>query len=181
MKHKILCIIDCQEDFITGALKNEEAIKAVPKIVKKAQEFDGEYIFITRDTHNEDYLDTKEGKHLPIPHCIKGTPGWMLNSDLSRVLTQKDVKEEHIIAYFDKPTFGSTALVKHISRISGELEIEICGFCTDICVISNALMIKGAVNDRADIAVDSECCAGTTPEAHKAALGIMENCQIEIQ
>lgn len=179
-KTKILVLVDVQKDFIDGALRNEDAIKAVPSIVKKAEEFKGDYIFVTRDTHDENYLNTPEGKNLPFVHCIKGTDGWNLPYTLAQVLMDKDIREETSIQYFNKPTFGSFALAEAIRAIPGDLDIEICGFCTDICVVSNALLIKAAVYDRAEIKVLKDLCAGVTKHSHNAALTTMEKCQIEI-
>lgn len=179
-KTKILVLIDVQKDFIDGALRNEDAIKTVPNIVKKAEEFNGDYIFVTRDTHGEDYLGTPEGVSLPVVHCVKGTDGWNINSDLAKVLMNKDVREETPVLYFNKPTFGSFALAEAVRAIPGELEIEICGFCTDICVVSNALLIKAAVYDRAKVKVLGDLCAGVTPASHEAALNTMRMCQIDV-
>ena len=180
MKHKILVVVDVQNDFITGSLGSKEAQDKVVNIVNKIKHFDGDYIFVTRDTHNEDYLDTKEGKELPTVHCLESTPGWMLPSEVSKLLMDYDVQEKCQIFYINKPTFGSAALGEEIAAIRGDLEIEIIGFCTDICVVSNALIIKANVYDRADITVDSTCCAGTSPEAHYAALLTMKKCQINV-
>lgn len=179
-KTKILVLVDVQNDFIDGALKNEDAIKVVPNIVKKAKEFNGDYVFVTRDTHDENYLNTLEGKNLPFVHCVKGTDGWNINSDLAKVLMDKDVREETCVLYFNKPTFGSYALAEAIRAIPGELDIEICGFCTDICVVSNALLVKAAVYDRAKVKVLGDLCAGVTPESHEAALNTMRMCQIDV-
>ena len=181
-KIKILVIIDAQNDFIDGSLRNEDAIKAVPNIVKKINDFKGNYIFVTRDTHKENYLNTKEGKKLPVEHCIYGSDGWMINSDITKALHKKDLQEECLIQYFDKPTFGSFDLMKMISNCVGknEAEIEFVGFCTDICVISNVLINKANCYENAELTVDASCCAGVTPESHKAALTAMKMCQINV-
>lgn len=180
---KILVVIDAQVDFITGALRNEEAIKAVPNIVNKINNFDGDYIFVTMDTHNEDYLNSKEGKKLPVKHCVKGTDGWKLQEDIKKALLDFDAKEKKNVMYFYKPTFGSIDLQNFVEmdeEFEGELEIEYVGFCTDICVVSNVLMEKALLYDRANITVDASCCAGVTPEKHKAALETMKSCQINV-
>lgn len=173
---KILCLIDVQNDFITGALRNEDAIKTVPNIVEKVKKFDGDYIFMTQDTHSENYMDTKEGQKLPVIHCVEGTEGWAIEETVAKAVSEKNAFVETIM----KPTFGSLELANEISKIQGELEIEICGYCTDICVISNALLLKAQLYDRANIRVIENCCAGVTPPTHFAACKAMEMCQIDI-
>lgn len=180
---KVLIVIDCQNDFITGALRNEEAIKAVPNIVKKINEFDGDYIIVTMDTHGSNYLETNEGKNLPVVHCVIATEGWEIQPDIKNALINADVNKNQNVMYFHKPTFGSTSMAKFLENDKAfdcELEIEYVGFCTDICVISNVLMDKTFLYDRADFTVDASCCAGVTPEKHKAALETMKSCQINI-
>lgn len=180
---KILIVIDSQNDFITGALRNEEAIKAVPNIVKKINEFDGDYILVTMDTHESNYLETNEGKKLPVVHCVKGTEGWQLQEDIKKMLIEFDAKEGKNVLYFLKPTFGSQAMAECLEldeAFEGNLDIEYVGFCTDICVVSNVLMEKAILYDRANITVDASCCAGVTPESHKAALTTMKMCQINV-
>lgn len=180
---KVLVVIDAQVDFITGALRNEEAIKAVPNIVNKIKNFDGDYILVTLDTHGENYLESKEGKKLPVKHCVKGTEGWQLQEDIKKVLIEFDAKEGKNVMYFHKPTFGSTSMAEFMEldeAFEGELDIEYVGFCTDICVVSNVLMEKAVLFDRAKITVDASCCAGVTPEKHKAALETMKSCQINV-
>ena len=178
-KTKILVVVDCQNDFITGSLGNKDAVDVVPNIANRIDEFDGDYIFATMDTHDDDYLETKEGKSLPVAHCIDGTDGFEIESSVSDALTRASKKGIHVEVVW-KPTFGSVVLVERIENIDGEFDIEICGFCTDICVVSNALMLKAALFDRADISVNPALCAGTTPENHKAALKVMKSCQISI-
>lgn len=176
---KILVVIDCQNDFIDGSLRNEEAIAAVPRIVERISSFDGDEILVTMDTHSEDYLSTKEGEKLPVEHCIKGTAGWELNGDIAFEIQKAELRGIPV-RVFEKPTFGSYDLAGHIRDIEGEPEIEFIGFCTDICVVSNVLMVKAAVFDRAVVKVDSACCAGVTPATHLAALDTMRMCQVEI-
>lgn len=177
MLHKILVVVDAQKDFIDGALANPVAQERVQNIVEKIKNFDGDYIFVTRDTHQSDYMSTKEGEKLPIIHCVENTPGWELNEDVAKALEAKTGISMH---YINKPTFGSNILVNEISWLKGPLNIEIVGFCTDICVVSNALLIKSKVYDRANITVDASCCAGVTPETHIAALETMSKCQINV-
>lgn len=175
---RILVLVDVQNDFIDGSLANEVAQGNVAAVAAKVAAFDGNCIFATRDTHSEDYLSTPEGKKLPVEHCIKGSDGWQLNAQVAAALSEKECP----VVYVDKPTFGSFELVERIKGLVGEgdCEIEICGYCTDICVVSNALMLKAALYDRADIKVIAGCCAGVTPESHEAALATMRMCQIEI-
>lgn len=167
---KVLCVIDCQNDFITGALQNEKAIAKLPKIIDKINQArkNNYQIIFTRDTHFENYLQTQEGKNLPIPHCIKETLGWEIASEI-------DIKDEDII--IDKTNFGYTSwnniLPKEVE------EIEIIGFVTSICVVSNALLIK-ACYPETPMFVDASCCACVSEESHKAALTTMKMCQIEV-
>lgn len=180
-KKKILIVVDGQQDFINGSLRNEEAIKAVPNIVKKINEFNGECIFVTMDTHSDDYLESKEGIALPVKHCIKGTDGWNLNKDIENALINAELNRKINVKYIEKPTFGSFAVCEYLEyECDGELEVEYVGFCTDICVISNVLMDKALLYDRAEFIVDASCCAGVTPEKHKAALEVMKSCQINV-
>ena len=175
---KTLIVIDMQRDFIDGSLGTPEAQAIVPNVKKKIEEYKsrGDEIIFTRDTHDENYLNTNEGKHLPVKHCIEGTDGWKIHPDL-------DIKEcEHI----DKPTFGWTFWTSTASQYENDEdyfrdleEIEIVGLCTDICVVSNALILK-ANYPWANITVDASCCAGVTPESHKAALTTMKMCQINV-
>ena len=163
---KTLIVIDMQEDFVTGVLGTKEAVAIVPNVKAKIKEYlnGGNEVIFTRDTHGDQYMETSEGKHLPVPHCIKGTDGWQVCSEL-------DVGEcKHI----DKPTFGFVDW-----EFSNDAEIEIIGVCTDICVVSNALIIK-AMFPEASITVDASCCAGVTPESHEAALTTMKSCQINV-
>ena len=178
---KILIIIDPQVDFINGSLANEEADKKVPNIVKKITDFDGDYIFVTRDTHDEDYLDTIESKHLPIEHCIFKTNGWFIDKRITEALHKHELSESGVmIHYINKPTFGSTELMEKIRNIQGNLDIEIVGFVSSICVVTNALLLKTALFDRAEISVDSNCIAGLSKENNDAAIEVMKSCHIKI-
>lgn len=169
----VLIVIDMQNDFIDGALGTDEAVKIVSKVEEKIRKWEGLVLF-TKDTHNSDYLDTQEGKKLPVPHCIKGTKGWELNDKL--------LKYEKCDNVVEKPTFGSIALADYLYEISdkkGINSITLVGLCTDICVISNALLLK-AMLPEVPILVDAACCAGVTVESHENALKSMEVCQIGI-
>ena len=170
---KILVVVDMQKDFVDGALGTKEAVSIVPAVVNKIMEYDKENIFVTRDTHQKDYLTSQEGRNLPVEHCIEGTPGWELNAAVAEA-----VKGAVII---NKPTFGSTELMHIIREISDkeEISIELIGLCTDICVVSNALLLKAAMPE-VEISVDAACCAGVTPEKHEAALETMRSCQIQV-
>ena len=178
---KILVVIDVQNDFITGALRNEEAIKNVPNIVKKIREFNGDAIFYTMDTHEENYLQTNEGQKLPVVHCVKGTEGWNIETNVQAALNDAKLRNIKVVCV-EKPTFGSFDLVDEIKRVSlwANLDIEFVGFCTDICVVSNALMAKAAFYDKATVKVVENCCAGVTPETHFAACKTMQMCQIDV-
>jgi nicotinamidase-related amidase len=171
---RFLVVVDMQNDFVDGALGSEQAAAIVPAAVKKISSFDGD-IFVTLDTHFEDYLQTSEGKKLPVAHCIKGTNGWRLNKDIKAVLDEKDFTE------VEKNTFGSVNLPGLIKKAAGEedFSIELIGLCTDICVVSNALLLKASFPE-APISVDSACCAGVTNEKHEAALETMRSCQIDV-
>ncbi len=163
---KTLIVIDMQNDFITDALGTAEAVKILPAVKAKIDEYvkNGDRIIFTRDTHTEDYMSTSEGKHLPVPHCIMGTKGWEIADGLY-------IEGCEII---DKPTFGWMGWGKYEFD-----EIELCGLCTDICVVSNALILKAMFPD-VEISVDAKCCAGVTPESHEAALVTMRMCQINV-
>lgn len=166
---KILVVVDMQLDFISGNLGSEAAKAIVRNVVNKVKNFDGTVIF-TRDTHNENYLNTQEGRKLPVAHCIKNTEGWQICDELKPYVTE----------VIDKETFGSMTLPQIIKNLENSIdEIEICGLCTDICVISNAMILKAAFPE-VNIIVDSSCCAGVTPESHNTALEAMKAVQIEI-
>lgn len=168
---KVLVVVDMQKDFIDGALGTKEAAAIVDNVAEAVRTFDGEVIF-TRDTHHDDYMETQEGRNLPVPHCIKGTDGWQLDRKL-QVLRPDSAK------IFDKPTFGSVALAEYL-KADGEIEsVTLVGLCTDICVISNALVLK-AYMPETEIRVIERCCAGVTPQSHANALEAMKMCQIKI-
>lgn len=166
-----LVVVDMQKDFIDGSLGTKEAEAIVDRVVKKIKYFEGDVIY-TRDTHGEDYLETSEGKKLPVPHCVKDTEGWQINP---RVFAAGDGK---CAAVIDKPTFGSEALVSFVKE-KNYGKITVVGLCTDICVISNALLLKAALWET-PIEVDAGCCAGVTSQSHERALEAMGMCQIEI-
>lgn len=168
---KILCVIDMQNDFIDGALGTKEAEKIVPSVKEKIDAYlkNGDRVIFTRDTHSENYLSSAEGRKLPVVHCVKDTDGWQISPLLS-------VEGCEII---DKPTFGSYELAEKIGAMEDVESVELIGLCTDICVISNALMIKAKVYE-VPVTVDSSCCAGVTPESHLNALNAMKMCQIDI-
>lgn len=176
-----LVVIDCQNDFITGSLANEEAQKKVPNIVEKIREFNGEAIFVTRDTHTEDYLNTKEGKMLPIIHCVEGTYGWQIEPSIQAALTDAGLRGV-TVRYINKPTFGSHELIVVMSNYLNPAgsNVEICGFVSSICVISNALLIKEAFYETAEVSVDSNCTAGLNENNNEAALEVMRSCQIKV-
>ena len=169
----VLIVVDMQKDFVDGALGTSEAVGIVENVVTKIQEFDGDVI-ATYDTHEENYMDTQEGKNLPVPHCIKGTEGWKLDKRVQETLNNKGFTEVY------KPTFGSVDLVEIIRKYDVEnTQIQLIGLCTDICVVSNALLLKANFPEM-KISVDATCCAGVTPEKHFAALETMRSCQIEV-
>ena len=169
----ILVVIDMQNDFIDGALGTPEAVAIVPKVMVKMMNFDG-LVLATRDTHGEDYLERQEGKKLQVVHCIKGTHGWEIKDEIQQLLISQPI---------DKPTFGSEALGKVLKDLNNDVEpidsITLVGLCTDICVISNAMLLKAFLPE-VPIMVDASCCAGVTPESHERALEAMKACQIEI-
>ncbi len=171
---KILILIDIQKDFVDGALGTKEALAMIPAAVEKIRSFDGD-IFVTFDTHYDDYMQTSEGKKLPVPHCIRETEGWELHPAIKEALAGKKYTA------VEKPTFGSVQLPQIIRVLSdgGPVSFTVIGLCTDICVVSNALLLKAHYPETA-IAVDAACCAGVTPAAHEAALATMRSCQIDI-
>lgn len=172
---KILVVVDMQKDFVSGVLGTKEAQSIVSNVADKIKAFDGE-IFVTYDTHFENYLETSEGKLLPVPHCIKGTDGWKLDEKVEKALGNKKYTS------VEKLTFGSVELPKLIKKTVGEdkFMVELIGVCTDICVVSNALILK-ANYPEAEISVDSKCCAGVTPKLHNSAIATMRSCQIIVR
>jgi nicotinamidase-related amidase len=201
-KLNILVLVDIQRDFIEGSLANKDAQACIPAIVEKIDNFDGDAIILTMDTHGENYLDTPEGKKLPVKHCVYNTWGWQIDDKVQTAIERK-ITEGIDVFFVPKNTFGSVEPVeKNVfeSALDGrttclslcssiramhtienkDLDIEMCGFCTDICVVSNALILKAFTHDFAEITVDSKCCAGVTPEKHEAALEVMRSCQINV-
>jgi len=170
--NKILVVVDMQKDFVDGALGSAEAVSIVDKVVRKIENFDGD-IIVTYDTHQENYMETQEGKNLPVPHCIKGTEGWKLDEKVWQAVEKKGYKA------IEKPTFGSLELCEYIKENYNPDEIELIGLCTDICVVSNALLIKANFLET-KVTVDARCCAGVTPESHNAALTTMKMCQVNV-
>ncbi len=177
---KLLVVVDMQNDFITGSLGTQEAQSIVDGVVKRILDFEGTILY-TLDTHTENYLETQEGKKLPVKHCISGTDGWAPCTAVWAALTHKNVADEaHMIA---KDTFGGVSLPMRIHELldgADPTEITLVGLCTDICVISNALLLK-AFYPEAAIFVDAAACAGATPEGHKTALSAMKTCHIDIE
>lgn len=174
MPRKILLVIDMQNDFTDGSLGTKQAQAIVPDVVKKIGGYPPENVYATQDTHPENYLETQEGQNLPVKHCIRGTKGWELCPQIVNL-----IRKDHI---YEKPTFGSVRLAQDLRDMAGheDLEIELVGLCTDICVVSNALMIKAFLPET-KISVDPSCCAGVTPQKHEAALETMRSCQIQIE
>ncbi len=172
--NKILIVVDMQKDFVDGSLGTKEAIAIVNNVVEKIKGFDGD-IFATYDTHAEDYMETMEGKNLPVPHCIKGTAGWELDVKVQEALEEKGFTP------IEKITFGSLDLPIILEEYykPEEVSVELVGLCTDICVVSNALILKANYPEML-ISVDSACCAGVTPAKHEAALEVMRSCHINV-
>lgn len=169
---KLLIVIDMQNDFIDGALGTKEAVAIVPNVAEKIADYRKEKneVIFTRDTHQKNYLETQEGKNLPVEHCIEGTHGWQISKDLDSANGK----------IFNKPSFGSLELAEYVSTLENLEEIEIAGLCTDICVISNAFILKAKLPE-VKIICDSSCCAGVTPESHQNALNAMKMCQINVR
>ena len=173
---KCLIIIDMQNDFIDGSLSNKSAQDIIPAILEELRTGGYEHIVFTRDTHTKNYLNTPEGKRLPVEHCIMGTEGWELNQEI----LEDACFECDSISFFDKPTFGSLGLLSHIQSQGDFDEVVVCGTCTDICVVSNVLILKTMKPDL-NITVLGNACAGLTPEKHQAALEVMKSCQINVK
>lgn len=172
----VLVVVDMQNDFIDGALGTKEAVEIVPRVIERVKGFDG-WVLYTRDTHEGNYLDTQEGRNLPVAHCIRGTQGWELHPLIEALRKELPL---------DKPTFGSVQLGELLKSRDEELKAEgkpgiesvtLVGLCTDICVISNALLVKAYLPE-VPVFVDGSCCAGVTPESHETALAAMRMCQI---
>lgn len=176
MAKKVLIVVDMQKDFVDGNLGTKEAQAIVGNVAEKIKSFDGEVIF-TRDTHQENYMETQEGRLLPVVHCVEGTDGWELIPEL------EEIRKALGSRCYNKPTFGCTTLAEDLKALheTGGIEsVELIGLCTDICVVSNALLIKAFLPEL-PIAVDQTCCAGVTPEKHAAALETMRSCQILVK
>ena len=170
---QLLIVVDMQNDFITGSLGTDEAQAILPRVIKKVQDFPGTVLF-TRDSHDAGYADTQEGRLLPVAHCQTGSEGWQIHPALEALRTSPAV---------DKPAFGSLALAEQVRKIHQDSpldSISLVGLCTDICVISNALILKAALPE-VQIIVDAACCAGVTPGSHRTALAAMKACQIFIE
>ena len=174
MKH-FLIVVDMQKDFVDGALGTPEAVAIVPAVCDRIRSFEGE-IIVTYDTHPANYLDTAEGKKLPVVHCVEDTDGWQLDAAVAQALADK------VYLAVKKPTFGSTDLPFFIDSIAREedFDITLIGLCTDICVVSNALLLKAHFPE-VSISVVADCCAGVTPDTHAAALQTMTMCQIDVK
>lgn len=176
MAEKVLVVIDMQNDFVDGSLGTKEAQAIVPNVVSKVKEFDG-VVYFTQDTHQDNYSKTQEGRMLPVNHCIEGTYGWQLIPLLEQIKCRNnDVS-------YTKGTFGSTRLANDLKKLNdtkGITSVELIGVCTDICVVSNALLIKANMPE-VPIYVDASCCAGVTPDKHMAALEVMKSCQIIVK
>ena len=171
---QFLIVVDMQKDFVDGALGTAEAQAIVPAVAEKIRGFSGE-IIVTYDTHEEDYMETREGRFLPVPHCIRDTDGWQLDAAVAEALSDR------AYTVVEKPTFGAVTLPEVVEQLAGDEEftVELIGLCTDICVVSNAMLLKAAFPE-ADMSVDASCCAGVTPASHQAALTTMSCCQITV-
>ena len=170
---KLLIVIDMQNDFIDGSLGTAEALAIVENVKDKIRQYSPADVIATMDTHGEDYMNTQEGKFLPVEHCIKGTEGWKIREDIAALLDGAKI--------YEKPTFGSVQLAADLKALSQaeDIELELIGLCTDICVVSNALLLKASMPE-VQISVDPFCCAGVTPEKHLTALETMRSCQIVV-
>ncbi|MCM1388681.1 MAG: cysteine hydrolase [Bacillus sp. (in: Bacteria)] len=173
---KYLIVVDMQNDFISGSLGSKEAQAILPGVIDKVKHYQGTVIY-TKDTHTKEYLQTQEGKNLPVVHCVQGEEGWNLDKELERMAAGQNGK------IYQKPVFGSVELAKDLQYVNEKEpieEIELCGLCTDICVISNALLLKAFLPE-VPVYVDASCCAGVTPASHKNALEAMKMCQVYIK
>lgn len=180
---KFLIVVDMQNDFIDGSLGSKEAQSIVPRVIEKIKGFDG-CIVATQDTHKANYLtDGQEGAMLPVVHCVGGTNGWLLNQDVFKAITDARYNDGKVVDIIPKETFGSVKLADDLFGLNDEEPIEeitLVGLCTDICVVSNALLMKAFMPD-VPIKVDASCCAGVTPESHRHALATMKMCQIIVE
>ena len=176
---KVTVVIDMQNDFLTGSLANPDAVAIIPSVLEQIKSAD--YVMYTRDTHGENYLETQEGKNLPVPHCVEGTRGWQIVDELYPN-NIADIKMWHIV---NKPTFGDVNIwmdmyFADLVNWNGEdVEVTFCGTCTDICVVSNAMIVKSLYPELV-VNVKADACAGLTPEKHQSALDVMSSCQINI-
>ena len=175
---KKLVVVDMQNDFIDGSLGTDEAVAIVDNVKDKIGLYNPSDVYVTLDTHGPNYLNTQEGEKLPVEHCIKGTDGWKLSPAIEEML-----QDAHV---FEKPTFGSVALAEELKSLAGDdypdgegMEIELVGLCTDICVVSNALLLKARLPET-KVRVAAACCAGVTPASHAVALETMKMCQVEL-
>lgn len=177
---KVLVVIDMQNDFVDGSLGTPEAAAIVPNVVERIRAWEGP-VYATQDTHFSDYLETQEGRILPVPHCIQGTEGWKIQPSVRKALNEGAARNESVL-YLTKSTFGSRDLAELLARRhreEGIEEIMLVGLCTDICVISNALVLKAFLPE-VPIRVDASCCAGVNPESHLNALDALRQCQIQV-
>lgn len=177
--NKILVVVDMQNDFLSGSLRNQEGQEVIQNVVEKIKKYkkDSQEIYVTMDTHNEEYLETQEGRFLPVEHCIKGQNGWELDK-----VVQEELKDYPNIKFFEKPSFGSIELGEYIKQINKNKkidEIEFIGVCTDICVISNVVIVKAQVPEVL-LTVDASCCAGVNQRKHEATIEVMKSLQVNI-
>lgn len=181
MTGKVLMVIDTQNDFITGSLGNGECQAAVPKIIDLIKNGNYDEVIFTMDTHAENYMDTQEGKKLPVPHCIEGTEGWKIQADIAKAADEAFTKEQQTV--IKKPTFGAISLIPKYQQLwekaQGDLELDFVGFCTGICVLSNVSIAKATLTE-AKVCVIEEACACVTPETHKTAIEAMKLIQVDV-
>ena len=179
----VLEVIDMQVDFVDGALGTDEVASIVDAVCRRIDECDaGTQVVVTKDTHGKDYMETQEGRNLPVPHCQVGTDGWMLDSEVELAMERYERRTGRKVAVYFKSTFGSTALARDLAECAKVNEIrgiEVIGLCTDICVVSNAMLAKAFLPET-EVSVRAGCCAGVTPESHEAALATMASCQIRV-
>lgn len=191
---KVLIIVDMQHDFVRGSLGTPEAVEIIPRVCGKMRTAieNGMELCFTLDTHREDYLNTQEGKNLPVVHCMEGTDGWKLEKELEELLfsTENLISPQEFyeggtenIKVFRKEIFGSVSLAEYIKELyqkDDNLEVELVGLCTDICVVSNAILLKSFLPEL-KIVVDASCCAGVTVESHRMALETLKMCQVSVE